>query len=137
MKTKSTIRLAYRNFLRAGFDMRDAIKAELVRGKLPARIVAELADEHAECYECHAYQTESGAWRFSNDAEDTTSANRHEAATRQWNRAIVPFTGQVKSKQGGARYKTEKELMTHRDFVLKAFNLLSAKDRAWVIANAK
>ena len=136
MKTKSSIRLAYRNFLHAGRDMRNELQKHLVRGKLPASIVTDLAEEHAECYKCHAHKTESGAWRFSKDADDTTSANRHEAATKQWNRVIAPLTGQAKSKQGGARYKSDKELMSQRDFVLKAFKLLSAADRKWVIANA-
>ena len=135
MKTIFTI---YGEYLDAGGSMRDAIKTNLVKGFLPAHIVAGLAQVHAKKHKAHAIALESGAYRFYNDASDTTSANRHETATKQWNRVIAPFIKvAVKEKRGGARYKTEKQLMSQRDFVLKAFSLLSAKDRAWVIANAK
>lgn len=133
---KTSLRQTYLTYLRAGGDMRKALQAALVRGKLPRDVVNELAATHAEYYQCHAHEVK-GAWRFSNDADDITSANRHDAATRQWNRAIAPLTGVAKSKRGGSRFKTEKQLMSQRDFVLKAFSLLSAADRAWVIKHAK
>jgi hypothetical protein len=136
MSATTNLKQVYATYLRAGGDVRKAIEACLVRGKLPRHAVNELAGVHAAYYKCHAHETESGAWRFFNDAEDTTSANRHEAATKQWNRTIAPLTGTAKSKQGGARFKTEKQPTSHREFVLKGFLLLSAADRKWVIANA-
>ena len=130
-----SLKQVYANYLRAGGDMAKALQASLVRGKLPASVVNELAGVHAAYYKCVAHKTDSGAWRFFIDEDDLTSANRHEAATKQWNRTIVPLTGLTKSKRGGARYKTEKDITRQRDFVLKAFNLLSVSDRKWVLAH--
>lgn len=125
---------AYDTYLRAGGDVRKALEAAMVRGKLPRDVTNKLAGVHAKYYACHAHQTESGAWRFFNDAEDTTSANRHEAATKQWNRAIAPLTGQAKSTRGGARFKTEKvSPEAQRKHALAAFKLLSAADRKWFL----
>ena len=130
-----TLKQIYDAYLRAGGDVRKALQANLVRGKLPRHIVEELAGVHAAYYKCHAYCAESGAWRFSNNAKDTTSANRHESATKQWNRTIAPLTGQAKSKQGGARFKTEKISATsQREHTLKAYKLLSVADRKWFLA---
>jgi hypothetical protein len=136
MNATTNLKQVYATYLRAGGDVRKALDACMVRGKLPRHVVNELAGVHSAYYKCHAHLTDSGAWRFFNDSEDTTSANRHEAATKQWNRAIAPLTGITKSKRGGARYKTEKDIMSQRDFVLKAFKLLSASDRKWVITHA-
>jgi hypothetical protein len=130
-----SIYTTYGTYLQSGASMRDAIQSHLVRGKLPAGIVAGLAKVHAQHYGAHFIQQDSGAYRFFHDADDTTSANRHEAATKQWNRTIAPHTGVAKSKKGGKRFKSEKELMTQREFVLKAFKLLTATDRKWVIDN--
>jgi hypothetical protein len=130
-----TIYTTYGTYLQSGASMRDAIQSHLVNGKLPANVVAGLAQVHAKYYRAHAEMLETGAYRFFKDESDTTSANRHESATKQWNRVIAPFVGS-KDKRGGKRYKTEKEIMKQRDFVLKAFKLLSARDRAWVVANA-
>jgi uncharacterized protein YicC (UPF0701 family) len=127
MKAKSSIRLAYRNFLHAGRDMRNEIQKHLVRGKLPASIVADLAEEHSECYHAHAEMLETGAYRFYKDAKDTTSANRHEAATKQWNRVIAPFIG-VKDKRGGSRNKAE--VLSVVDKLVQAYDKLSNAERA-------
>lgn len=117
----SQIYLAY---LRAGGDMRKALEKAMVRGKLPRAVVDELAGTHAMYYKCHAHQTENGAWRFFNDADDVTSANRHDAATRQWNRAIAPLTGIAKSNRGGFRNK-----VSAVDRLLASFEKLSLKEQ--------
>ena len=95
---------AYDTYLHAGGDVRKALEASMVRGKLPEDVVEKLAGVHAKYYKCHAEQAKSGAWRFFNDADDLSSDNRHGTATRQWNRTIAPHTG-IKSKQGGSRNK--------------------------------
>lgn len=122
----------YDQYLRIGGDVAKALKGAMVRGKLPKDVVKKLSVVHAKYYACHAHEV-NGVWRFFNDAKDLTSENRHESATRQWNRAIAPLTGITKSKRGGARYKTESEIIKQRDFVLKAFKLLSATDRKWFL----
>ena len=127
---QTSLKQIYLTYLRAGGDMRKALEKSMVRGKLPRAVVNELAATHAEYYECHAHETESGAWRFFNDADDVTSTNRHDAATRQWNRAIAPLTGIAKSNRGGSRNK-----MSAVDRMLAQFEKLSLKDqRAFVKA---
>ena len=96
--------------------------------------VNKLSAIHARHYGCVAVQSESGAWRFFNDAEDTTSANRNESATRQWNRTIAPFSPLAKSKQGGARNKTEP--VSERAKLLSAYEKLSVADRKWFRSQA-
>lgn len=113
----------YDTYLRAGGDVRKALEASMVRGKLPRDVVSKLAGVHAKYYACHAHETDSGAWRFFNDAEDVTSANRHDSATRQWNRTIAPLTG-TKSKQGGSRNK-----MSAVDRLLASFEKLSVREQ--------
>jgi hypothetical protein len=48
--------------------------------------------------------TDTG-WKFYT-SEEAVSANKHEAAQRQWNRCIAKFHNIAKSNRGGAR-KTE------------------------------
>jgi hypothetical protein len=134
MKQSINIITAYSAYLTAGSDMLATLEQSLVKGKLPMVTVNKLAAVHAKHYGCAAVQVESGAWRFFNDAEDTTSANRHESATRQWNRAIAPFAPLVKSKQGGARNKSEPT--SERDKLLAMYEKLSATDRKWFRAQA-
>jgi hypothetical protein len=134
MTQVNTIFTAYGKFLTAGSDMRSALESALVRGKLPMDTVNKLSAIHARHYGCVAVQSESGAWRFFNDAEDTTSANRNESATRQWNRTIAPFSPLAKSKQGGARNKTEP--VSERAKLLSAYEKLSVADRKWFRSQA-
>jgi hypothetical protein len=131
MKSNKAINIftAYSAYLNSGSDMLTAIEQSLVKGKLPMATVNKLSTLHAKHYGCVAVQVESGAWRFFNDAEDTTSANRHESATRQWNRAIAPFAPLVKSKQGGARNKTEP--LSDREKALAMYEKLNVADRKW------
>lgn len=79
------------------------------RGFLPDSLIAQLAEEHARQYEiksgaCFFVFTDTG-WKFYT-SEEAVSANKHEAAQRQWNRCIAKFHNIVKSNRGGA-HKTE------------------------------
>jgi hypothetical protein len=74
------------------------------RGFLPDSLIAQLAEEHASRYGACFVLQESG-WKFYT-SEEAVSANKHEAAQRQWNRCIAKFHNIAKSKRGGAR-KTE------------------------------
>jgi hypothetical protein len=78
------------------------------RGFLPDSLIAQLAEEHARQYEISQARasllTDTG-WKFYT-SEEAVSANKHEAAQRQWNRCIAKFHNIAKSKRGGAR-KTE------------------------------
>jgi hypothetical protein len=74
------------------------------RGFLPDSLIAQLAEEHASRYGACFVLQESG-WKFYT-SEEAVSANKHEAAQRQWNRCIAKFHNIAKSNRGGAR-KTE------------------------------
>lgn len=126
MKAKHNIFTTYGSYLIAGRDMRDALQAHLVRNKLPADIVAGLASVHATHYGAHATKLETGAYRFFMSADDTTSANRHESATKQWNRVIAPYIG-VKDKRGGKRNKAEP--LSPVDKLVASYDKLTATER--------
>ena len=113
------------------------------RGFLPDSLIAQLAEEHARQYEiksgaCFFVFTDTG-WKFYT-SEEAVSANKHEAAQRQWNRCIAKFHNIVKSNRGGA-HKTEPKV-TPRKYkavvaLLRQFNDLSAAERAAFLLGAK
>jgi len=114
------------------------VQKHLRGGHLPKAIIDKLAELHAACFNlkgkpCYYAQRDNGAWKFYS-AEDMTSANRHDAAQKSWERNVQPYQKLVKDNRGGQRFKTEKQIIAQRDFVLKAFKLLSATDRKWVLA---
>ena len=106
------------------------------QGFLPDHVVAKLAECHAAFYNrkgspCFISQSESGAYYFYT-SEEATSKNRHDAATKKWNRTIRKYHKVTKSKKGGARVMHKSE-HGQRDHALKAFKLLSAADRKWFL----
>ena len=114
------------------------VQKHLRGGYLPKAIIDKLAELHAACFNrkgtaCYYAQRDNGAWKFYT-SEEMTSANRHDAAQKSWERNVQPYQKLVKDTRGGVRHKTEKEIMGQRDFVLKAFKLLSVTDRKWVLA---
>jgi hypothetical protein len=91
----------------------------------------------AKKYGAKIERTRTGSCKLVNK-----DGSRHERAY-SFMRTLLSATNLIsgagdtnKNRKDKPRFKTEKELMTQRDFVLKAFKLLSAKDRAWVIKNA-
>jgi hypothetical protein len=116
------------------------VQKYLVKGYLPQAIVDKLAEVHAACHNlkgspCYIARRDNGSYKFFT-GEEMTAANRHHAAQKAWERNVQPYQRIVKDKRGGVRNKTEKQITTQRDFVLKAFKLLSASDRKWVIKQA-
>jgi len=110
MTNKTQITQLYGILLEAQLDLDNLVDKELKGGRfLPDSLIAQLAEEHARVYDektgaCFFALTDTG-WKFYT-SEETTSANKHEAAQRQWNRCIAKFHNIAKSKRGGAR-KTE------------------------------
>ena len=80
----TTLVVAYRNWLNATATMQGELQTALRGGTLSAATVAELAEAHAEHYGCYLLEKD-GAWRFYT-SDEAVSANRHEAAQRQWDR---------------------------------------------------
>lgn len=103
--TNTSIVSIYGQLIALTLELDKAITEKLDgKGFLPDSLIAQLAEEHASRYGACFVLQESG-WKFYT-SEEAVSANRHEAAQRQWNRCIAKFHNIAKSKRGGAR-KTE------------------------------
>ena len=99
-------------------------------------IAEEVLPPIAKKYGAKIERTRTGSCKLVNK-----DGSRHERAY-SFMRTLLSATNLIsgagdthKNAKDKPRFKTEKQLMTQREFVLKAFKLLSAKDRAWVIAN--
>lgn len=83
----------YKAFIASGTKFR-AHLAKLLKGNqyLPHDAVNKLARAHEQAYGCFAVMKDSGAWVFytTEDSEQQTRDNYHEAAIKQWNRTIAP-----------------------------------------------
>jgi len=103
--TNTSIVSIYGQLIALTLELDKAITGKLDKdGFLPDSLIKQLAEEHASRYGACFVLQESG-WKFYT-CEEAVSANRHEAAQKQWNRCIAKFHSIVKSKRGGAR-KTE------------------------------
>jgi hypothetical protein len=84
---------------------------------------------------CRIEKTNRGSYQFV----DKTTGKRHEGARSFLRDRLSLTTLLAGSTNKHTRFKSEPKLpgTRQREFVLKAFNLLSAADRRWVLANAK
>jgi hypothetical protein len=123
--TNTSIVSIYGQLIALTLELDKAITEKLdSRGFLPDSLIAQLAEEHASRYGACFVLQESG-WKFYT-SEEAVSANRHEAAQRQWNRCIAKFHNIAKSKRGGAR-KTEAKPSWQK--LGDAFNELSRTEK--------
>ena len=142
--TNTSIVSIYGQLIALTLELDKAITEKLYsRGFLPDSLIAQLAEEHARQYEiksgaCFFVFTYTG-WKFYT-SEEAVSANKHEAAQRQWNRCIAKFHNIVKSNRGGA-HKTEPKVTPRKSkavvALLRQFNDLSAAERAAFLLGAK
>ena len=124
----TTLVTAYRNWLNATATMQGELQTALRGGTLSAATVAELAEAHAEHYGCYLLEKD-GAWRFYT-SDEAVSANRHEAAQRQWDRTVAKYQKPRAEKRGGAR---ERNRTSVAEKWMAAFHKLEAKDRKEVL----
>ena len=142
--TNTAIVSIYGQLVALTLELDKAITEKLdSRGFLPDSLIAQLAEEHARQYEiksgaCFFVFTDTG-WKFYT-SEEAVSANKHEAAQRQWNRCIAKFHNIAKSNRGGA-HKTEAKVTPRKSkavvALLRQFNDLSAAERAAFLLGAK
>ena len=105
--SNATIVQLYGTLLTTTLELDKQISEKLdKRGFLPDSLVNDIAEVHAEKYDCFFVLQESG-WKFYT-SEEAISANKHHAAQQQWNRCIAKFHNVVKSKRGGARKQETK-----------------------------
>ena len=131
--TNNNIRALYGSLVAMTLQLDNALTQKLdARGFLPVALIAELAEEHALQYGCHYAVADNGGYRFYK-SDEATSANRHEAAQKQWNRCIAKYHGIKKDSRGGKRNKTEKVAPRRTKRVtdlLVMFHDLNAAERA-------
>jgi len=135
-----SIRALYGTLIATTLQLDKALTGKLSKaGFLPNNLIAELAEEHALQYGCHYAVADNGGYRFYT-SEEATSANRHEAAQKQWNRCIAKYHDVKRDGRGGSRNKVEKVAPRKTKRVselLAAFNDLTAAERAAFLADAK
>ena len=138
--TNVSIRALYGTLIATTLQLDKALTGKLSKaGFLPNNLIAELAEEHALQYGCHYAVADNGGFRFYT-SEEATSANRHEAAQKQWNRCIAKYHDVKRDGRGGSRNKVEKVAPRKTKRVselLAAFNDLTAAERAAFMADAK
>jgi hypothetical protein len=138
--TNVSIRALYGTLIATTLQLDKALTGKLSKaGFLPNNLIAELAEEHALQYGCHYAVADNGGFRFYT-SEEATSANRHEAAQKQWNRCIAKYHDVKRDGRGGSRNKVEKVAPRKTKRVselLAAFNDLTAAERAAFLADAK
>ena len=135
-----SIRALYGTLIATTLQLDKALTGKLSKaGFLPNNLIAELAEEHALQYGCHYAVADNGGYRFYT-SEEATSANRHEAAQKQWNRCIAKYHDVKRDGRGGSRNKVEKVAPRKTKRVselLALFNDLTAAERAAFMADAK
>jgi hypothetical protein len=138
--TNVSIRALYGTLIATTLQLDKALTGKLSKaGFLPNNLIAELAEEHALQYGCHYAVADNGGFRFYT-SEEATSANRHEAAQKQWNRCIAKYHDVKRDGRGGSRNKVEKVAPRKTKRVselLALFNDLTAAERAAFMADAK
>lgn len=110
--SNATIVSLYATLLQTSLELDKEVAKSLRGGFLADSLIAELAEVHARTYmekfpevECCYVLQESG-WKFYT-SEEAISANKHEAAQKQWNRCIAKFHNIKKDARGGSRTKAE------------------------------
>ena len=103
--TNASIVSLYATLLKTSLELDKLVAEKLRGGFLADSLIAELAEVHAEKYGAFFVLQGSG-WKFYT-SEEATSANRHGAAQRQWNRCIAKFHNIKKDARGGSRAKAE------------------------------
>jgi hypothetical protein len=98
-------------------------------------VASRVAPAVATRYKAEVVRTKSGGVSFNkrDGSRDSTALS----ALRYWCSGTTLFAPSGSAAKNNVRHKSEKDSATRqREFVLKAFNLLSATDRNWVIKHA-
>ena len=107
------------------------VQKHLRNGFLPDEVITKLAELHAACFNlkgapCFYDQKENGSWKFYTN-DEMTSANRHHAAQKAWERDVQPYQKLVKDSRGGSRKVSLKKSPV--DTLLALYNKLSASEK--------
>lgn len=102
-----TLITSYKSFVSSKLAWSEALAQALgKKAYLPEDVVESLAQAHAEAYgekygeTIYFQQSAGGSWYFFTD-EECTRENRHDAATKQWQRNVAPYHKVSKQKGNG------------------------------------
>ena len=122
---------SYKSFVVGKLAWSEALADALGNKKyLPEDVVESLAQAHAEAYgekygeTIYFQQSAGGSWYFYSD-EGCTREDRHDAATKQWQRNVAPYHKVVKK----APSRTSKQVDAVQSLVEK-FNTLTRAEKA-------
>lgn len=122
---------SYKLFVSSKLAWDEALATALGKKQyLPEDVVESLAQAHAEAYgekyglTIYYQQSEGGSWYFYSD-EECTRENRHDTATKQWQRNVAKYHKVGKKKAS----RTAKQVDVVQQLVEK-FNALSKAEKA-------
>lgn len=127
-----TLITSYKSFVSSKLAWADALAQALGKKTyLSEDVVESLAQAHAEAYgekyreTIYFQQSATGSWYFYTD-EACTRENRHDTATKQWQRNVAPYHNVKKQKGNG---KVSKQVDAVQQLVEK-FEALSKAEQA-------
>jgi len=114
-----------------GFKNADALKQAEDKGKefyLSESVVEKLAHAHAEAYgekhktTIHYQQTSTGSWQFYSH-EDCERENRHDTATKQWQRSV----GKYHKTSAEKKVSTQIDVVQSKAKAIKSWGMTKAQ----------
>jgi len=122
---------SYKSFVKAKFAWADALATALgKKDYLPEAVVESLAEAHAEAYgekygeTIYFQQSAGGSWYFYSD-EACEREQRHDAATKQWQRNVAPY--HKVTKKAASRTSTKVDLVEQKSKSIKAWGMTKAQ----------
>jgi len=119
----------YKSFIVANISWADALAQALGKKEfLPEDVVEKLAHAHAEAYgeKYHTtifyQQTSTGSWQFYSD-EECTRENRHDTATKQWQRNV----GKYHKTSAKKRISTQVDVVQSKAKAIKSWGMTKAQ----------
>ena len=119
----------YKSFVIANISWADALAQALGKKEfLPDAVVEKLAHAHAEAYgekhkiTIHYQQTSTGSWQFYSH-EDCERENRHDTATKQWQRSV----GKYHKTTSQPRVSAKQDVVQSKAKAIKSWGMTKAQ----------
>ena len=119
----------YKSFVIANISWADALAQALGKKEfLPEDVVEKLAHAHAEAYgekhktTIHYQQTSTGSWQFYSH-EDCERENRHDTATKQWQRSV----GKYHKTSAEKKVSTQIDVVQSKAKAIKSWGMTKAQ----------
>lgn len=126
-----TLITSYKSFVSSKLAWSEALATALgKKDHLPEDVVESLAQAHAEAYgekygtTIWYQQSATGSWYFYSD-EDCTREQRHDTATKQWQRNVAPYH-KVKKQAGNGKVSKQADPVQQ---LVEKFNTLTRAEK--------